>query len=344
MFRTLALVTLAALSLAGVAVGLPPPSPPSAPTSPDHPGSATYAYTAVDTTSFVKKPPGFFSPGFLTRVHVPRGAAGKLPVVAFAHGKFLYYDPELYKKLIDHLCLKGCVVVDVEYEGYLAGIFTKSHAKFAERFLLGVREAIRRTPVADASAVVYVGHSLGARVALVAADQATTSTVGDPVPVALVLHAFDDSKPPTGAASPVVLGPGGVARRLPKSIEVTIAEYADDTIAGPASMYSALLYAELSVDRKQWLRANGLTTTQPPLVADHLAPLTGGSTLGLGGNKPALDAIDEHFVRKLSAGVALARTGRDARAEKWCYGAGREDGGTASDGSPYRFQIMRSSF
>jgi hypothetical protein len=342
MLRTCVGAIVVLLCLSGTIVALPPAAPPAAPTAADHPGSATYAYGDVDTTSFVKKPPGLFSPGFLTRVHVPRGASGKLPVVAIAHGKFLYYDPDLYGKLIRHLCLKGCVVVDVEYEGYLAGLFTKDHARFAERFRIGVREAIQRTPVADPTALVYVGHSLGARVALIAAEEAAAKKQSDPVPTALVLHAFDDSRPPTGAASPEVLGPGGVARRVPANVEVTLVEYADDTIAGPSTPYARLLYAELPVSRKQWLRVPGLAT-QPALVADHLAPLTGGSSFGFGG-KPALDAIDQHVVWKITAGVALARTGRDPRAEPWCYGTRREDCGVASDGTAYKLEVIKSSF
>lgn len=346
MHRTHLLLAPLLLALSGgPLLAVPPPAPPAPPTAADHPGSTAYTFSAVETSQFVKKGPGFFSPGFLTRVRTPRGATGKLPVVAFAHGKLLYFDPDLYGKLLDHLCLKGCVVVDVEYEGYLAGALTKDHARFAERFLVGVHEAVRRTPAADPAAVVYVGHSLGARVALIAADQAASnaSGQGDPVPVALVLHAFADSRTPVGAAKPAVLGPGGVARRLPKSIEVTLCEYADDSIAGPATSFAALLFADLPSDRKQWLRALSFAT-QPPLVADHMTPLVGGSTFGVGGGKPSLDALDHHFVWKITAGVALARTGRDARAEKWCYAAGRTDGGKASDGSDCRSEVVRSSF
>ena len=123
----LVVLALLALAVAAPSVGaLPPAAPPAVPTASDHPGAASYAYTDVDTTRFVKKPPGFFSPGFLTTVLTPRGAVGKLPVVAFAHGKFLYYDPDLYAKLLTHLCKKGCVVVDVEYEGFLAGALSVS--------------------------------------------------------------------------------------------------------------------------------------------------------------------------------------------------------------------------
>jgi len=327
----------AALAQAG------PPAPPPPPAVAAHPGSSTYAYATLDTTKFTLKD-SFFGAGYVTEVRVPRGAQGKLPLVVFAHGKALYFSSTLYGAFLDHLARKGAIVASVEYEGYLAGIVSTDHGKFARRFLRGMQETLRRYPQADASQVVFVGHSLGARVAVVAAAYATGQDAQGaiPDPTALVLHAFDDSRPPTGASRPAVLGASGVARDVARSVEVTVLEYAGDTTAGPQKGYAQGLYDALAVDRKQWIRAKSYAT-DPRLTTDHLTPLSGGPAWTPGGT-PRLDALDRHFVWKITAGVILARTGRDPLAAPYAYGNLREDGGTASNGGLVRHEVVRQSF
>lgn len=299
---------------------------------PAHPGSKVYSVSSFKTQDLKS------ADGKSIRVWTPTGATGKLPLICFGPGKALGGVTN-YQGLFEHLVKKGFVVAHIQFEG---SFFDTDFVKFGRWFNNAVKKVLESVPVADATQITYVGHSLGSQVATIAAGQATGDDPQNliPDPKALVLMAYDNSRGPNNAGDPN--NPAcGYAVKVGAGVRAVILEFEDDSIAGPAKAHAQNLYAKLPSAQKLWLRIRGKNLGSAyALTADHNTPLTGGGAPMNIGGKAALNALDWHATWKFVAGVPGVMSGLYPSWDGQTFGADMLNGGTASDGSVLTHLLM----
>jgi hypothetical protein len=302
------------------------------------PGSNVYAFSAFDTvkwTTAVEKRP--------VEALVPQNAVGKLPVLVFMGGKKMQ-STSYYRGLVEHVAKKGAVLVFVEGDDGAMPFGAADQVKPARAINEGANEALARIPCADATRVYYAGHSLGAKCTVIATALATTlDTAGVLVdPKGILLAAFDNSNGGPFAPKPDNTNPAnGYAVQIAASVEVTILEFEDDSIAGPKKLYAVSLYNKLPSVRKQHVLVRGSKiATSPKLAADHNTILTGGSVMA--GGSPKLNALDWYCTWRYATAIVLSDVVPSYA--PYAYGDLRTDGGPCSDGTIYRHILKASTF
>ena len=221
------------------------PAAPAQPHDPAHPGSDRYTY---GSRRYQVAGAGGFGLVYYLPVPRPGSAAGRYPVLVFAHGKQLYGDSLLaagrpldtfYAGFLEHLARKGYVAAFPQME---AGLLDGDRPAQAARFLAAIRWLGTHVPVADTRRLVFAGHSMGADVALLAAVLAAR-TPGQVVPRAVLAMAPVDE----AVVHRALAG-------LPHAVSVTFVAGDRDTVA-PASG-SVSLWATLGGHRHQVIRAD----------------------------------------------------------------------------------------
>jgi hypothetical protein len=315
----------------------------------NHPGSRQYpeGVDLVETTLGPAK--------CASLIYIPKGP-GPFPVLGFVHGKQLFEGSSgfgttelgrTYRPLLEHVAKKGYVVVFVRVE---KNLLDGDHVRMADDFLGALEAALVLVSKADASKVAYAGHSMGAKVVLIAAAKATTlDTAGvfhDPTLV--VPMAVENTPPPFGAASDA----RDFVKNLPAGqLWVTFLAGAADTTApwnDPSKPNAKAIYDVLPAKGKQIILLHGSgpadalnPSTSPTLLADHMFPgaIEGknGGLSDLASPPSHLDALDWYGVWKVLVG-ALDYHFKDGN-PVWAYGELRTHGGTLPDGTVFHHTV-----
>ncbi len=297
----LVLAMLVTAPIAPEAAASDAPRPPAQPA--DGPGGRNAPYAQVLAERVGSAPTGawVFRPADADAV-VPSGRT--FPLVLFFHG-FTATDPDVYRAWIDHVALRGAVVVYPDYQ--TDNLFRQDPAAYLADALAGVRAgldvlAADQPTLVDPTRVVAVGHSLGgvlaANYAAVAADE------GLPVPDVLMPVA------PGGCG-----GCGDAGDRLgtpllplgdisPQTYALVIVAADDDLVGDTAARIIWAGLGAIPADRRDYVIAVSDDHGEPELEADHNFAQSGG----LSGE---VDALDWYGPWKLLDGLMACAFGGD---------------------------------
>jgi len=197
------------------------------------------------------------------------------PVIVFLHG-WGGMDPVSYGAWIDHLVVRGNIVI---YPRYQATLLT-SPTVMTENALQAVNDALVRLAESGVKPQLenfaIIGHSLGGVIAANLACEAATGRI--PPPKALMLVEPGDSKNSTTAEA------FGLARDIPSIMRdysvipagtlLLCVVGAEDQMVG-AGAARTIFYGATGVSRdgRDFVMANSDRRGSPQLIADHLAPL-----------------------------------------------------------------------
>ena len=136
-------------------------SSPAQPIDPAHPGSSAYLYgVAQRTTTCAGRDVSIYEPTGATKGQT-------FPVVVYGHGQAL--GRAEYDSTFQHLAKKGVVVLFPTYD---TGFFDQDWSRMAHDFVTLSECALKGVPAANASQVIFSGHSKGAYVSSIAAATA----------------------------------------------------------------------------------------------------------------------------------------------------------------------------
>ena len=320
--------------------------------APPHPGSAEKLFSVG-----VEEKASYGPSGASVVLFRPSGP-GPFPLLGFVHGKQLFeggfnpLDPVpgyAYRDLLQHVASKGYLVLFVRVE---QGLLDADHARMADDFLDAVQHALDTEPTVDPQAVAYAGHSMGAKVSLIAAGKATALDPGDAYadPTALYLMAYENSPPPVGD---YVDARTFVEDWQDEPVWVSFLDAADDSIApwNGANPNSKKTYDVLGAAHKQIVLLHGSgfgdpnPITVPELHDDHAAPMSiSGKNGGLSDfamPTSYLDALDWYGYWKILVG------GLDYHFYEgpidWAYGALRTHGGVLPNGTIITHEVAAES-
>lgn len=285
--------------------------------------------------------------------------AGVYPTILFAHGKQLYegggFPAKLahpYRAFMEQIASHGYVVALVRVE---KGLLDADHLRMADDLLAASQVLFDKITFAHPDKVAYVGHSMGAKVALLAAWK---SLADDPAkkwadPAAVLAFSVSNEPPPVGAfvdaRDKLKLIPADAATWF------TLATGDDDSIApwnDPQKPNAAALYDTLATQKRQLLVLHGTgkddpnPPTSPELVDDHSAPLSIEGKVGGAADfamPPGhLDGSDWYGVWKWTVGALNYHfAGGDP---KWAYGELRSHGGLTASGQVIKHQVVKQGW
>jgi hypothetical protein len=235
------------------------PGLPSAPEDPAHPGSKVYTHTFTERDLNCQ--------GRSVNVFVPTALPGEtsFPVVVYGHGQSLGLS--VYRGTLEHLAKKGIVAV---FPAFDTGFFDQDWQRMGTDYVNLADCAISQTKEADASRVVYAGHSKGAYIAQIASGLATGLHAKAP-PHATVL--FE----PAGSDA-------GTLATIDPASALTVVFADQDTIV--SRDISEAIYSGAPSTIKQLIFLKSYTDTNPTLNADHFWPLTENGVFGGGPEGP----------------------------------------------------------
>lgn len=285
--------------------------------------------------------------------------AGVYPTVLFAHGKQLYegggFPAKLaypYRAFMDQIASHGYVVAMVRVE---QGLLDGDHLRMAGDLLAASEVLFDKITFANPDKVAYVGHSMGAKVVLLAAWKSLADDAAKKWadPAAVLAFSVSNEPPPVGtfvdARDKLKLIPADAPTWF------TLATGDDDSIApwnDPQKPNAAALYDTLTTAKRQLLVLHGTgkddpnPPTAPELVDDHSAPLSINGKVGGAADfaMPAgkLDGGDWYGFWKWSVGALNFHfAGGDP---KWAYGAMREHGGFTASGQVIKHQVVKQGW
>ena len=301
------------------------------------PGSADYRHTAVTKNSYGRGDDQYwiFEPASPT----PKSA----PLIVFNHG-WIAMNPGNYGAWIDHLVRRGNIVV---YPRYQSSRRTPPD-KMTHNAINAVKNAITHlqsethvTPQLDKFAIV--GHSLGGGITANMAALATT--VGLPEPKAITLAEPGEG----GNIGAHILHPD--LSTISPNVLLQVVIGSEDTIAGSDIGKRIIKQTpQIPPSNKEFITIFSDYHGDPPLVADHYAPVAPDNRYNMGRRKflslirrsvhrilgAEVDALDYFGFWKLFDGVTDAAF----------YGKNREYAlgntpkqrfmGTWSDGTPVK--------
>ena len=296
---------------------LEPPTPPEQP--PDGPGGSNYSHGGIRQTRVGLGARGFWV--FEPTDPTPTVA----PLIVFNHGWSAIF-PFFYKAWIEHIVRRGNIVVYPQYQlGFVIGT---RHA--TQNAMYAVKKAISLlqgesyvTPDLDKFAIV--GHSLGG--GITAEMAALAQQEGLPCPKAVMpvqpFVRFDTMMKDF--------------QGIPATTVLLVVVGEDDTVVGNYS--GKLIFStstQVPFDRKDFIIQRTDRYGDPPLVADHVAPvcIPGGSSV---------DAMDYYSTWKLFD--ALTDYAFYGINQDYCLGNTPEQRfmGYWSDGTPVKELIVTDS-
>ncbi|MBI5610564.1 MAG: hypothetical protein HY902_16930 [Deltaproteobacteria bacterium] len=274
-------------------------------------------------------------------------AAGSYPTVLFAAGKQLYQGGGLpgqlgygYRAFLEHIASHGYAVAFVRVE---QGLLDSDQLRMADDLLAASQTLWQQVAAARADQVAYVGHSMGAKVALLAAWRATAGDANQehPDPQAVLAFAAANEPPPMGTYQDAT----DKLKQVPADVPTwfTLATGDDDEVApwnAAGKSNASALYQALATPHRQLLVLHGTGAgdpnppTKPELSDDHAAPLSiegkNGGAADFAMPASHLDALDWYGFWKWTVG-ALDFHFKGGH-PSWAYGALRTHGGTTADG------------
>ena len=321
--------------------------------APPHPGAkGELALAPEDTFEYGA---GGLGPNY-KQVYVLRpDKPGIFPVVFFVAGKQLYegggFPAQLaypYKAFLQHVAAHGYVVAFVRVE---QGLLDADHLRMADDLLAATTVVFDKVSVADPNKVAFVGHSMGAKVVLLAAWRTLNTDQKNEFcdPRAVLAFAVANEPPPLGSYLNAVDKAKVMFKDAPTWF--TFATGDDDDTApwnDPKKPNAKALYDALQTERKQLIVVNGTGSgdpnpqTTPELADDHAAPLSiegkPGGMADLAMPASHLDALDWYGYWKWTVG-ALDFHFKQGDA-KWAYGDARALGGQLADGTQLLHKVV----
>ena len=296
---------------------LQPPTPPQQPT--DGPGGSNYSHAGVRQSRY-----GFGSRQFW--IFEPTDPTPTTaPVIVFNHGWSAYF-PFYYKAWVEHLVKRGNIVVYPRYQfGPIIGTrHATANAIYAvKRALILLQDGTHVQPELDKFAIV--GHSLGGGVTAEMAAHAAEE--GLPVPLAVM------------PVQPFIRMDTMIQdyQDIPATTLLVVIVGENDTVVGNESAKIIFTTStQIPFERKDFVIQRTDRYGDPPLVADHLAPVCiPGSDL--------VDAMDYYSTWKLFDGLTdYAFYGIH---QEYCLGNTTEQRfmGLWSDGTPVKELIVTDS-
>ena len=282
------------------------------------PGGSAAPFAAVAARRVGEPPAGYwiFTPETSTGTD-PAAPAAPWPLVVFFHG-FAAIDPTTYRAWIDHVVMRGAVVVYPDYQALrLSDLDPRTYLPNA---IAAIRSAVadldaagdRGSPLVDLERVVVVGHSAGGvlavNVAAVAAD------LGLPVPDAVmpVLPggcrgcALGTEGGPSGFGLPIAR----LERVAPETLLLMVVGEADGVVGRHAAEVIWGRLERIPDERRAYVLIRGDDHGRPALVADHFLAETESArgeedALDWYGTWRLFDALTECAFTGEGCGVAL---------------------------------------
>ncbi len=321
------------------------------PPAPHPGGKGPYALAPADEFEYA---PGGLTGNYHKMLVVRPDAPGVWPTVFFLHGKSLYegggFSAKLgqpYRALLDHIASHGYVVAFVRVE---SGLLDADHLRKADELLLAATALPGKVSDANPNKVAYVGHSMGAKVALLAAWKTLNSDQANAHadPAAVLLFSIANEPPPIGTYQNALDKAKVMWKDAPTWF--TFATGADDSTAAwndPTKPNAKALFDALPTQKKQLFVVHGTgkddpnPPTKPELVDDHSAPLTiegkPGGIADMALTDSHLDALDWYGFWKWTVGSLNAHF--KAGDPAWAYGANRTHGGNLPDGKAIQHEL-----
>ena len=322
----------------------------------DHPGAKGSSSSLSPKVLSYKT--GFGNGDKQMRVWVPL-AAGAKPVLFFVHGFNLHttggFSSELghaYKALLEHVASRGYVVAFVRVQG---GITSCDHKQMAQLLVEATAELFKQVSKADPTRVAYAGHSMGAKVALLAARRTINQDPKNewPDPQAVLLFNLDNSKPPVCLAKFEDAKQAASELLKDEKVRITFVHTDDDKVSPYKDKTKGALavYEALKLTWRQFIVLHGTgkddpnPPTNPELADDHAASLTVNGNVGgiadIGLPPSKLDALDWYGYWKILVGALDFHFQKgDA---KWAYGALRTHGGKVG-GKVITHQVLQQGW
>lgn len=285
-----------------------PPTPPEQP--PTGPGGSNYTHAGVRQTRY-----GFGSRQFW--IFEPTDPTPTTaPLIVFNHG-YSALKPYYYQAWVDHLVKRGNIVVYPRYQlGFFIGVkHATQHAIFSTKlaiFLLTYGNHVR--PELEHFAIV--GHSLGGGITADMAALAADKNLPEPKAVMPVQPFVNNLTMMTEFHS------------IPASTLLLVVVGEDDNVVGNASGKQIFYTADqIPLENKDFIIQRTDRYGEPPLLADHLAPVCISNSTGV-------DAMDFYSTWKLFD--ALTDYAFYGTHQQYCLGNTPEQRfmGLWSDGTP----------
>lgn len=294
------------------------------------------------------------------RVWVPL-TAGSFPVLFFVHGKQLYETGGLlsselghaYKALLEHVASRGYIVAFVRVEN---GLLDCDHEAMAQRLVDATAVLFSSVSKADKSRVAFAGHSMGAKIALLAARRTINQDPKNkwPDPQAVLLFNLDNSKPPACLAGFTDAREAAEQLLKDEPVRITFVHTDDDQVTpfNHKENGAVAVYDKLKLQHRQFIVLHGTgpgdknAATSPELHDDHSAALTVQGAIGGVADitLPAsyLDALDWYGYWKLLVGALDFHYKQGD--PTWAYGAMRTHGGVATSGAVIEHVVLKQGW
>ncbi|MSP90348.1 MAG: hypothetical protein EXR79_00855 [Myxococcales bacterium] len=320
---------------------------------PPHPGSPG-KYSSLSEPLEIAYGSGF-GQGYKSVLIVKPFAPGPFPVLFFVPGKQLATGGGLVQKLghpyldfLEHVASHGYIAAFVRVE---AGLIDADHERMADDLLAAMKVTLKDVNAADPTKVALAGHSMGAKVALIAAWKILNLDLkGEyPMPAAALLFALANEPPPIGGYYDACAKAKEIVPAAPTWF--TFVQADDDTTAthkDPKKPNANGCYAALQTQKKQIIVLHGTgpgdknPPTDPELHDDHSAPLSivgkPGGLADFATTDSYLDALDWYGYWKLTVGALDFHWKGGAKA--WAYGDLRTHGGTAKNGGVIQHEVL----
>lgn len=292
------LLLVATINRAGVSANPAAISQPTQPAS--GPGSREHRFTDTQRIHVGDEPTGAW---VVTPAGVTPSDLRNLPTVLFIHG-FGARDPNTYGGWIDHLVLRGAIVIYPDYQP--ANPLQDAPAEYISNLFTGIRTGIEHLEHAGMTDVRtrglhVVGHSLGGVLAVRYAQDA--DRLGFPRVRTLTVVE------PGGCSTCGNFGSLGVPleldRMLPADLLAQMVVGSDDSTVGDADARSIWpLLRNIPSVHRDYVTIVSDHHGAPPMIADH-------EMVGTGGARGIEDAMDWFALwRPLDALIACVDSGK----------------------------------
>ena len=300
--------------------------------------------------------------GFKEMLVIEPLSPGVHPVLFFVQGKQLHTTGGIlsaklgkaYMAMLEHIARRGYIVAFVRVENLATDC---DFGKMADYLLQASVKLFAKYSTADSDRVAFAGHSMGAKVAILAAARTLLDDKEGKWADPEAVFAFNvGNEKPAVCFAPWMDAAAAVKYFDAKAqVRFTFVDSDDDAITpykDPKKPNALAIYEALPIKYKQMIVLHGTgkgdknVATQPELHDDHSACLTvEGSPGGVAGwamPDSHLDALDWYgFWKILAGGLDFHFLKGDP---KWAYGELRSHGGTLPGGGSISHEVFKQGW